>query len=116
LCAFIALESSPLKAQSTTNQAPAVQPVPEWQIAAGGTMAFDVASVKADKSGSEKRSSNILGFNAGPTFSPTGGLFSVTNYPLINYMIFAYKLPPNSFRLMQAGPDSDERSIRVVLI
>lgn len=68
-------------------------------------MAFDVASVKADKSGSEKRSSNILGFNAGPTFSPTGGLFSVTNYPLINYMIFAYKLPPNSFRLMSGLPE-----------
>jgi hypothetical protein len=67
--------SPPLKSQSTTSQAPAVQQVPEWQRAAGGKMAFDVASVKVNKSGSERGTSNITGFNVGPTFLPTGGLF-----------------------------------------
>ena len=83
-----------LQAQAPTGQSPATQSatVPQWQIAAGGKMAFDVASVKLNKSGGTRGSSNITGFNAGPTFSPTGGLLSATNYPLINYMVFAYKL------------------------
>jgi len=75
--------------------------VADWQTAAGGKMAFDVASVKVNRSGVERRSSNITGFNAGPTFSPTGGLFSVTNYPLINYITFAYKLSNNQQFLFQ---------------
>ena len=42
-----------LQAQAPTGQSPATQSatVPQWQIAAGGKMAFDVASVKLNKSG-----------------------------------------------------------------
>jgi len=56
-------------------QSPAV---PQWQTAAGGKMAFDVASVKP---------SPLFG----DVYVPTGGLFSATNTPLMNYMRFAYK-------------------------
>ena len=86
---IVGMPTAVVWSQATTTQSPAV---PQWQIAAGGKMAFDVASVKVNKSGGTRGSSNITGFNAGPTFSPTGGLLSATNYPLINYMVFAYKL------------------------
>ena len=85
-------------------QAPASPAVPQWQIDAGGKMAFDVASIKPDKSGG-RRYSNIA-FNAGPTFVPTGGLLSVKNYPLINYILFAYKLGDQQFLYAMVGlPD-----------
>jgi hypothetical protein len=46
-----------LRAQSAANQASLQeQPVPQWQIDAGGKMAFDVVSVKTNKS---KRASDI---------------------------------------------------------
>jgi uncharacterized protein (TIGR03435 family) len=79
-----------LNAQTST---PA--PVPDWQTAAGGHMEFDVASVKQDNSGSSEQTmhSNIP---LGPqeAFTPTGGLFSATNIPLLQYIFFAYKLTP----------------------
>jgi uncharacterized protein (TIGR03435 family) len=58
-------------------------------------MAFDVASVKRDTADMNKETihSNIP---LGPedVFNSTGGLLSSTNYPVIGYMIFAYKLTP----------------------
>src|SRR5579862_689388 len=45
-----------LQAQGTANQ----PPMPQWQINAGGKMAFDVASVKVNNSGSPVTSTNIL--------------------------------------------------------
>ncbi len=56
-------------------------------------MTFDVVSVKQDTApvSPQTVSSNIT---LGPQdmFSPTGGLLSSTNWPLFQYMIFAYKL------------------------
>lgn len=64
--------------------------VPDWQAAAGGKMAFEVASVKPTKK---------------PRFPPTifpldignaktaGGRFSA-GFPLVGYVAFAYKLMP----------------------
>jgi hypothetical protein len=66
-------------------------PVPKWQIAAGGKMAFDVASVKQNTAGQPERNSNIS-FGASDVFTPTGGLLSASNIPLIQYIIFAYKI------------------------
>ena len=67
-----------------------------WERAAGGKMSFDVASVKQNKSGlppsGEIPHSNFA-LDYTDKYASTGGLFSVTNYPLIAYIAFAYKLP-----------------------
>jgi uncharacterized protein (TIGR03435 family) len=79
-------------------QAPVVQPpTPQWQVDAGGKMAFDVASVKQDlvsPTSAQARSSNV---SLGPEdrYAPTGGLLSAKNWPLLQYIVFAYKLSPS---------------------
>lgn len=77
-------------------------PVPQWQIDAGGKMEFDVFSVKPDTAAISQQTvhSNIP---LGPQdmFTPTGGLLSSTNWPLFQYMIFAYKLTPNQVQSVQ---------------
>ena len=90
------LIASALRAQSPKSQAPAVQPpTPQWQIDAGGKMEFDVASVKRNTTpvSPTTRTGNMP---LGPqdAFTPTGGLFSITNRELDSYVIFAYKLAP----------------------
>jgi uncharacterized protein (TIGR03435 family) len=76
--------------------------MPDWQIAAGGKMEFDVASVKQNSAPMTQETvhSNIP---LGPQdmFAPTGGLLSSTNWPLFQYMIFAYKLTPNQVQSVQ---------------
>src|SRR5690242_19808949 len=68
--------------------------VPEWQIAAGGKMAFEVASVKPG----EFRPPNFPLDNGGSFINMrTGelprGRFSA-GFPLIVYITFAYKIRP----------------------
>jgi bla regulator protein BlaR1 len=92
-------------AQATTTQAPAVQSPaePQWQIAAGGKMAFDVASVKPNKSDDRGMSGNIP-LTLGPNFAtPIGNLFSVTNAPLRTLFGFAYKLSVGQTHFLMAG-------------
>lgn len=62
----------------------------DWEIAAGGKMSFDVASVKPNKLHGQAHSNFPLG--AGDTYSPNGGLFSAQDNPLLVYMMFAYKV------------------------
>ena len=69
----------------TTAQSPGV---PDWQTAAGGKMAFEVASVKPAKG---FRPPNFP-LDSGDAKTP-GGRFSVT-FPLVSYVAFAYKLMP----------------------
>src|SRR5580693_6852032 len=66
--------------QSSATQAPAL---PEWQIAAGSKMAFEVASVKRDP-----------GPFRPPNF-PVGGRFAA-DFSLTTYITFAYKLSVTS--------------------
>jgi uncharacterized protein (TIGR03435 family) len=69
--------------------------VPQWQLDAGGKMAFDISSVKRNMmppSPSTVNSNIPLG--AMDVFSPTGGLFSATNVTLIEYLTLAYKIFP----------------------
>src|SRR5262245_37688009 len=75
-------------ASSETPQASA----PEWQIAAGGHLEFDVASIKENKGdlAGPRRTNIPLGPN--DAFNPTGGRFSTANYPIRQYIVFAYKL------------------------
>jgi uncharacterized protein (TIGR03435 family) len=79
----------PLRAQAPKGQAPAAQaPTLQWQIDAGGKMAFDVASVKPNPTPGRPTSNVTL---IGEAYAPTGGLFSATNTTLMNYMRFAFK-------------------------
>lgn len=61
--------------------------------AAGGHMEFDVASVRPD---SAEQSGTTVHMNVplGPmdAYVLTGGLLSATDFPLLQYMVFAYKL------------------------
>ena len=92
--ALMVIPFTPLGAQSTPGQAPATQPAtPQWQIDAGGKMAFDVASVKPNDSDARAYSNFPLG--PGDVYSSNGGLFSATNFPLVNYIFFAYKVTSN---------------------
>src|SRR5579862_5993080 len=66
----------------------AVAHVPDWQKAAGGTMAFEVASIHEDK-GSFKPPSFPL--SSDPLFQQPNGRFHA-DFALPNYIQFAYKL------------------------
>ncbi|HEV3332284.1 MAG TPA: TIGR03435 family protein [Bryobacteraceae bacterium] len=55
--------------------------------------AFDVASVKPNKSDDPPHSNFPL--NSGDSYTANGGLFSATNFPLVSYIFFAYKLQGN---------------------
>jgi uncharacterized protein (TIGR03435 family) len=60
----------------------------------GGTqLAFEVASVKPNKSDAPPYSNFPL--NAGGMYTANGGLFSATNFPLVTYIFFAYNILGN---------------------
>src|SRR5580704_8305939 len=88
---LVGMAATLLRARSAASQVPTGKSatMPQWQIAAGGKKAFDVASVKQNKAGSRPSSSFPL--NAGAAYSPSGRLFSGVNQPLYVYVIFAYK-------------------------
>jgi uncharacterized protein (TIGR03435 family) len=83
-----------LRAQSSTT---------DWETAAGGKMEFDVAFVKQNTAaiGPQTLHSNIP---LGPQEASiaTGGLLSSTDWPLSQYMAFAFKLTPSQVRAVQA--------------
>jgi len=60
---------------------------------------FHIVSVKANKSGNEFSNMNAP-LNPGDVSTPTGGLLSGTNVPLISYINFAYKLSGIQFQLL----------------
>jgi uncharacterized protein (TIGR03435 family) len=65
---------------------------------------FDVASVKPSKSGSPPNSNFPLG--PGDVYVPNGGYFSATNFPLVTYIFFAYKISGNQAQsLLPQLPD-----------
>jgi uncharacterized protein (TIGR03435 family) len=61
--------------------------------------AFDVASVKPNKSGGPGKSNFPLG--PGDAYNPNGGFFSTTNFPLASYIAFAYKLMGSQLQYLQ---------------
>jgi bla regulator protein blaR1 len=79
-----------VNAQAVAAQVPAVQAPTgtDWQLAAGGKMAFDVASVRQSKPGTFMPPSFPL--SPDDSYKPNGGLFSA-DFPLIVYIEFAYK-------------------------
>ena len=54
-------------------------------------LAFDVASVRQNKSGDEKVSSNVP-LGPGNVFAGTGGVLTARNFPLVTYVSFAYRM------------------------
>jgi uncharacterized protein (TIGR03435 family) len=83
--------------------APAQLPPPQWQVDAGGKMEFDVVSVKPDTAEPSRTTVNT-NIPLGPmdAFSPTGGLLSSTNFPLLQYILFAYKLDSTQVQSVQS--------------
>jgi uncharacterized protein (TIGR03435 family) len=103
-CGLVVLWSFQLWGQATPNQTASAQThVPQWQIDAGGTAKFDVASVKPDMAtpGPQTVNSNVT---LGPQddYSPSGGLLSQTNFPLSAYILFAYKLNEAEMHAVQS--------------
>jgi uncharacterized protein (TIGR03435 family) len=97
LATIVALIVVPIAAnQAAAVQPQAPQPPPtgsptrQSQIFDGEKMAFDVASVKPNKLRAQSSSNVPLG--PGDDYSPTGGLFSAKDTPLLVYIMFAYKI------------------------
>jgi uncharacterized protein (TIGR03435 family) len=93
--------AQPQSAQS----APATAPADDWMKTAGGPQAFDVASVKQNKSGfppAGDRPYSNFPLGPGDVYSPNGGLFTTTNMPLLLYISFAYKLSSSQTSALQA--------------
>jgi bla regulator protein blaR1 len=72
----------------------------DWEKAAGGKMAFDVASVKKNAGSNNGSDSNMPFF--GEYYRPNGGLFSATNYSLSEYIAFAYKRDRTQARMLDS--------------
>lgn len=89
----------PLAAQTAQPPAPKYQPAPEpaWEAAAGGHQEFDVVSVRPNKSGLPWSGGDRMAMNVpyGPddNYVVTNGTLSAKNYPLLNLIVFAYKVP-----------------------
>jgi uncharacterized protein (TIGR03435 family) len=77
--------------------------VSDWQTAAGGKMAFEVASVKPTKR--PKFPPTIFPLDTGNA-KTAGGRFSAT-LPLVTLVAFAYKLPPAEISLPKSFPMDD---------
>ncbi len=59
----------------------------------GHPLAFDVSSVRANKSDAQAYSNFPLG--PGDVYAPNGGYLTATNQPLVVYILFAYKVKGN---------------------
>jgi bla regulator protein blaR1 len=69
--------------------------VPDWQKAAGGKMAFDVASATRKTPTPPYPVGSNFPLGPGDVYVPNGGLLRATNLPLVAYIEFAYKLTEN---------------------
>ena len=98
LCGLFLPGSSPLRGQSTQSA------VPQWQIDAGGKIVFEVASVKENLAGplTESRSNFALDSNLVELPVSTGGFLSATNFPLLQYIAFAFRLDASQTKSVQS--------------
>jgi uncharacterized protein (TIGR03435 family) len=88
-CGIATAQSPAASDQPSSPQPQRRRLVPEW-----GVMSFETATIKPSKPGSHSAESN---FPIGPYdwYNPTGGILSARNFPLANYILFAYKVFPN---------------------
>lgn len=66
---------------------------PSPQLAATDRLEFDVASVRPNRSSNRPTTNFPIG--PGDVYVPNGGVFSDINLPLIDYILFAYKITAN---------------------
>jgi uncharacterized protein (TIGR03435 family) len=69
-------------------------PLPAQVAPATGRLEFEVASVKPNNSDNPQAYSTFP-LGPGDVYVDSGGLFSATNYPLVTYIAFAYKIMGN---------------------
>jgi uncharacterized protein (TIGR03435 family) len=67
-------------------------------VGAAACQEFDVASVKSSKSNDPPYANFPLG--PGDVYVPNGGLFSAKNFPLLTYIVFAYKIKGNQVQYL----------------
>lgn len=84
-----------LIAQTAPAQAQA-PPMSDWQVAAGGHMAFDVISIHPEKNPDADSGVNVP-YGGEDTYTDTGGVFRATNWPVFRLMGFAFKGTNNRF-------------------
>jgi bla regulator protein blaR1 len=70
-------------------------PVPYWQTVAGGKMAFDVVTVRQNTTAPPYPVGSNFPLGPGDVYVPNGGSFRATNFTLIRYIAFAYKITDN---------------------
>jgi bla regulator protein blaR1 len=87
----LGLANMPLKAQATSGETPSANShtTPEWQIAAGGHMSFEVASIRPGDPG--KFIYPTINLSVEDTPIPRDGYFKA-DFPLLVYIEFAYKI------------------------
>jgi len=92
---LLSLLTRPLASQTATPQASPTQSpaMPQWQIAAGGKMEFDVVSIHASKPGEFTPPNFDMTAGDKAAWWPNGGLFNA-DFPVLIYIAFAYKLFP----------------------
>jgi uncharacterized protein (TIGR03435 family) len=83
---------------AATSMPLAAQPAAGQTAAAANQPAFDVASVKPNKSGNPPTTNFPLG--PGDVFNPNGGYFAATNLPFVTYLFFAYKIMGNEAKFV----------------
>jgi uncharacterized protein (TIGR03435 family) len=95
--ALIGMIYPPARAQSPTTASTATQsaPTPDWEIAAGGKMMFDTATVRQNTTMPPNARSSIFPLGPGDVYMPGGGFFGARNFPLYSYIFFAYKVTLN---------------------
>jgi bla regulator protein blaR1 len=76
-------------------QSPGQSQAPYWQTTAGGKMVFDSVTVRQNKTAPAFEVGSNFPLGPGDVYVPTGGMFAAANYPLITYILFAYKITGN---------------------
>src|SRR6185437_15290811 len=102
---FAGLFSVAMCLRAAQNEADAAQ---QWEIAAGGKMAFDVASIKKDTS-DKMGHSPTFSLDSGNAYPGNMTLFSA-EFPLATFISFAYKLPPIELRAAESNCRSGPRT------
>lgn len=70
-------------------------PAPYWQAVAGGKMAFDVVTVRKNTTAPPDAVGSNFPLGPGDVYVPNSGSFRATNFPIIAYIAFAYKITDN---------------------
>jgi uncharacterized protein (TIGR03435 family) len=90
----------PVNAQVSSKNARSMEK-PDWEVAAGNRLTFEVATVKSNKSDDSPKVNFTLG--PGAVYANTGGQFLASNISLLDYIRFAYKLADGQVEIMRAS-------------